>query len=83
MPSAKSYGLLHEQVATRPGATKRLAKLRKETLAEIELQELRGVLKLSQTDLAEAMGIQTSSISQAELGARVRRESPVSREKRS
>ena len=39
MPSAKSYGLLHEQVATRPGATKRLAKLRKETLAEIELQE--------------------------------------------
>ena len=68
MPSTKSYHHLHQQVITRPGAVERLAELRKETLAEIELQELRGVLKLSQTDLAEAMGITQSAVSQFERG---------------
>lgn len=68
MPSTKSYRQLHEQVIARPGAVERLAELRRETLAEIELQEIRGVLKLSQTDLAEAMGITQSAVSQFERG---------------
>ncbi|WP_420432264.1 helix-turn-helix domain-containing protein [Candidatus Poriferisocius sp.] len=68
MPSTKNYHQLHKQVITRPGAVERLAELRKETLAEIELQEIRGVLKLSQTDLAEAMGITQSAVSQFEHG---------------
>ncbi len=66
MPSTKSYRQLHKQVIARTGAIERLAELRKETLAEIELQEIRGVLKLSQTDLAEAMGISQSAVSQFE-----------------
>ncbi len=68
MPSTRSYQRLHEQVIARPGAVERLAELRKETLAEINLQEIRGVLKLSQTDLAEAMGITQSAVSQFERG---------------
>ena len=68
MTSTKSYHRLHEQVIARPGAGERLAELRKETLAEIELQEIRRVLKLSQTDLAEAMGITQSAVSQFERG---------------
>lgn len=36
MPSTKSYRQLHEQVATRPGAARRLAGLRKRTLAEMK-----------------------------------------------
>lgn len=68
MPSTKNYHRLHQRVVARPGAVERLAELRKETLAEIELQEVRGILQLSQTDLAEAMGITQSAVSQFERG---------------
>lgn len=43
VPATKSYHQLHNLVATRPGATKRLSELRRETLADIgryELQQL-------------------------------------------
>lgn len=68
MPSAKNYGELHEQVASRPGAADRLAALRRETLAEIGLYELRRTLDRSQTDLAAELGISQSAISQLERG---------------
>ena len=36
MPSTRSYRKLHEQVASRPGAARRLICLRKRTLAEMK-----------------------------------------------
>lgn len=66
MPSTKSYGGLHQEVAARPGAAERLAALREETLAEIGLYELRRALERSQTDLAGELGISQSAISQLE-----------------
>lgn len=44
MPSTKSYQQLHEQVAARPGAALRLAKLRKRTLVKVRLFKLCGWL---------------------------------------
>jgi len=41
IPSTKSYRQLQEQVASRPGASKRLAGLRKRTLAEMKEHEFR------------------------------------------
>jgi len=66
MPSTKSYRELHDRVASRSGAVERLAALRKETLAEIGLYELRRALDLSQTELAAELGISQSAISQLE-----------------
>jgi len=66
MPSTKSYQKLHERVASRPGAAERLAALRKETLAEIGLYELRRALERSQIELAADLGISQSAISQLE-----------------
>jgi len=68
MPSTKNYRQLHKQIIARPGAVERLAELRKETLAEIELHEIRGILKLSQADLADTMGVTQSAVSQFERG---------------
>src|SRR5690606_19215002 len=66
MPSTRSYSQLHDRVAARPGAAERLAALRKETLAEIGLYELRRALDLSQTELAAELGITQSAVSQIE-----------------
>ena len=66
MPTTKSYQPLHERVATRPGAVERLASLREATLAEIDLFDLRRALGLSQTDVAEDLGISQSAVSQFE-----------------
>lgn len=66
MPSSMNYLELHEQVASRPGAADRLAVLRKETLAEIGLYELRRALGRSQTDVAAELGVSQSAISQLE-----------------
>lgn len=41
MPSTKSYRQLHEQVAARPGAERRLSRLRKQTLAEMRGHKFR------------------------------------------
>jgi len=68
MPSSKSYQQLHDRVASRPGATERLAALREETLGEIGLYELRRALDRSQSDLAAALGISQSAVSQLERG---------------
>ena len=68
MPSTKSYKKLHDQVAARPGAADRLAKLREETLSEMGLYELRRALERSQADLAAALGISQSAVSQLERG---------------
>jgi len=68
MPSTNSYQKLHDQVVARPGAADRLAKLREETLAEIGLYQLRRSLDRSQADLAAALGISQSAVSQLERG---------------
>lgn len=68
MPSTKSYKKLHDQVTARPGATERLAKLREETLNEIGLYELRRSLDRSQADVAAALEISQSAVSQLERG---------------
>lgn len=68
MPAAKSYDGLHAKVTARPGAAKRLAALREETLAEIGLYELRRSRNQSQTDLASTLQISQSAISQIERG---------------
>ena len=41
MPSTKSYRQLHQKVAARPGAARRLAGLRKRTLAEMKEHKFR------------------------------------------
>ena len=66
MSTTKSYQILHDRVATRPGAVERLASHRDWTLAEIDLFELRKALGLSQTDVAENLGISQSAVSQLE-----------------
>ena len=66
MPTTNSYRLLHDRVGTRPGAVGRLASHRERTLAEIDLFELRKALGLSQTDVAENLGISQSAVSQLE-----------------
>lgn len=67
---AKNYKKLHEQIAARPGAAERLAELRAETLAEIGLYELRKQTGHSQMELAAALGISQSAVSQLESGDR-------------
>ncbi|WP_419553544.1 helix-turn-helix domain-containing protein [Candidatus Poriferisodalis sp.] len=72
MPSTTSYRMLHDQIASRPGAVERLAALRDETLNEIGLYELRRALDRSQTDLGAALGISQSAVSQLERGDDIR-----------
>ncbi len=71
MPT-KKYRILHERVAARAGAPQRLAALRTDTLAEIGLYELRRALDQSQGELANAVGITQSAISQIERGADIK-----------
>ncbi len=66
MAETKPYRRLHDQVVARPGAIERLAALREETLEEIALFELRRTLELSQTDLADELGVSQSAVSQLE-----------------
>lgn len=66
MAETKPYRILHDQVMARPGAIERLAALREETLEEIALFELRRSLDLSQTDLANELGVSQSAVSQLE-----------------
>jgi len=66
MPSTRSYNELHDRVVARPGANKRLAALRDQTLAEIDLHDLRRALNVSQSELAAELGISQSAISQLE-----------------
>ena len=66
MPTTKRYDQLRDQVIARPGAAERLASLRKETLAEIDLFNMRRALDLSQTDVAEGLGISQAAVSQLE-----------------
>lgn len=66
MPDTKNFRDLHEQVLARPGAAERLAALRKETLAEIGLYEMRRHLDWSQSKLATELGISQAAVSQLE-----------------
>ena len=66
MPNVRNYRDLHDQVLARPGAAERLAELRKETLAEIGLYELRKQLDWSQPGLADKLGISQAAVSQLE-----------------
>ena len=66
MPNTKNFRELREEVMARPGAAERLADLRKETLAEIGLYEMRKRLDWSQTGLATEIGISQAAVSQLE-----------------
>ncbi len=66
MISTTSYQELHDRVTARPGAAERLAALRRDTLAEIGLYELRRSLERSQSDLAAELGISQPAVSQLE-----------------
>lgn len=66
MPKTKNFRLLEDQVFTRPGAREHLAQLRKETLEEIGLYELRRSQELSQAELAARLHITQPAISQLE-----------------
>jgi len=66
MPSTKSYRDLAAAVEARPGVDERLERLRRETLAEIGLYELRRTLERSQADLAALLEVSQSAISQLE-----------------
>jgi DNA-binding transcriptional regulator YiaG len=66
MPSTRSYKELHDRVVARPGASERLTALRDQTLAEIDLHDLRRALNVSQSELAAELGISQSAISQLE-----------------
>ena len=72
MPSTRSYTDLGAAVEARPGADERLERLRRETLAEIGLYELRRTLERSQTDLAALLEVSQSAISQLENSADLR-----------
>lgn len=69
MPSTKSYDNLARVVESRPGARERLEALRRETLLEIALYELRRAWDQSQAGLAYLLGITQSAVSQIERGA--------------
>ena len=66
MPNTRNFQDLHEQVLARPGAAGRLAELRKETLAEIGLYEIRKKLNWSRSGLADKLGISQAAVSQLE-----------------
>ena len=65
---AKNYRKLHDQVLARPGASERLTALRDQTLTEIGLHNLRRAAGVTQTELAEALHVSQSAISQLEQG---------------
>ena len=66
MASAKSYRKLGAAVEARPGADERLERLRRDTLAEIGLYELRRTLDRSQAEVAALLEVSQSAISQLE-----------------
>ncbi len=66
MPNTRNFQDLHEQVLAKPGTAGRLAELRKETLAEIGLYEIRKQLDWSQSGLADKLGISQADVSQLE-----------------
>ncbi len=72
MPSTKNYTKLHDEILSRSGASARLEALRRETLSEIGLYELRRALNRSQSDLAASLGISQSAVSQLERGGDLR-----------
>lgn len=66
MTRYKNYRVLQEKVLSRPGAKKRLAALRQQTLAEIGLFELRRMQEVSQLLLGERLEVSQSAISKLE-----------------
>jgi DNA-binding transcriptional regulator YiaG len=69
---AKSYTILHDKVISRPGAPKKLADLRSETLAQIALHELRRSEEVSQVVLAERLEITQPAVSKIERASDLR-----------
>jgi DNA-binding XRE family transcriptional regulator len=66
MTKTTKWSEIRQGVVDRPGAEERLAELRKETLAEIGLFELRRKRDLSQKVLADRLGVSQPTISQLE-----------------
>lgn len=66
MPNTRNFQDLHEQVLAKPGVAERLAELRKGTLAEIGLYEIRKKLNWSRSGLADKLRISQADVSQLE-----------------
>lgn len=66
MPKTTKWSEVRQGVVDRPGAEERLVELRKETLAEIGLFELRRKRDLSQKVLADRLGVSQPTVSQLE-----------------
>ena len=68
----KKFSDLRDEVIARPGAADRLAELRKETLEEIRLYELRHGEAISQVELAGRLDVTQGAISKLENSEDVR-----------
>ena len=66
MPSTKNYDRLGKIVESRSGAKERLEALRRDTLAEVGLYELRRALLRSQSEVAALLDVSQSAVSQLE-----------------
>ena len=66
------FSELRKQVEARPGAAERLAAKREETLAEIELYELRHAEAVSQAELAGRLEVTQGAVSKLEHADDVR-----------
>jgi predicted XRE-type DNA-binding protein len=69
---AKKFKVLQDQVIARPGGREELARLRKETLAEYGLFQLRADAGVSQSELAERLGVSQPAVSKLEHAADMR-----------
>jgi hypothetical protein len=70
--ATKKFSELRKQVLERPGAPERLAELRRETLEEIQLYELRHGEAISQVELAGRLDVTQGAISKLEHSEDVR-----------
>ncbi len=66
------FSELRDQVVARPGATDRLAELRRDTIQEIRLYELRHEEAISQAELAGRLDVTQGAISKLEHSEDVR-----------
>ena len=66
------FSELRDHVVARPGATERLAELRRDTLEEIRLYELRHSEAISQAELAGRLDVTQGAISKLEHSEDVR-----------
>jgi transcriptional regulator with XRE-family HTH domain len=66
MARTKGYEEFRAEVLARPGAPARVAALRQQMLADLALYELRRSRAISQTEIADRLGVTQSAISKFE-----------------